>query len=262
MKTRYEIKFFPFPSPDIEAKDERNEKIVHEVIFKFNDESKVLIKQKLLVYFGMFSSWKQLPLKALGTLKVKGTDEYDDFITEVINKEPNKIDNLENFKYLIYLSSDIRKCDNKNYKIFTIAHELQHVLQYLNYPRLHKKYSVLFRYFILKKLNPNMLPKEQDAIRKAKSINYRMFGKRDVDHFIDEKINKSREDNEKLYWENAKSLDVDIDHNMENGVREFWEKYEECIKEEAKRISGNAEPEVNERAFLVAYENYLRKCKN
>ena len=107
-----------------------------------------------------------------------------------------------------------------------------------------------------------MLPKEQDAIRKAKSINYRMFGKRDVDHFIDEKINKSREDNEKLYWENAKSLDVDIDHNMENGVREFWEKYEECIKEEAKRISGNAEPEVNERAFLVAYENYLRKCKN
>jgi len=261
LKELYEIKFFPHETVDIKDKDKTNEKIVREVINEFGDESKVLKKQKLLVYFGMFPSGEDFPLKVLGTVKAKGTTEYDEFIKEVINKESEKIDNLETFKYLIYLSKNIRTCDNKKYKIFTIAHELQHVLQYLGYSCLHEKHSVLFRYFILTKSNIFELPKEQDAIRKAKIINYRIFGKRDVDNFIDEKIQKSREDIEKLYWENVKSIDLNIEYDLESRVKEFWRNYEGGIKESAKRLRGKIEPELNERAFLDAYEAFLIDCK-
>ncbi|MFX1466103.1 MAG: hypothetical protein ACFFA5_06490 [Promethearchaeota archaeon] len=259
MEPSLKIEFFPSVTSDIKAKDGLNKKIVHEVIDKFENESLILKKQKILLYFGAFSSYIPRLKKALGTVKVRGTDEYDEFIKEVINHESrNKMDNLEDFKYLVYLSSDIRKCDKKKYKIFTIAHEFQHVLQFLEYPCtcLRKKHKVLFWYFDLKTLPCFKLLMEYDAIRKAKLINYRIFGKGDVDNFIDKKINRSREDTEKLYWENVKSIDLDIEYNLENGVKEFWERYKSEIDEEAKRLSGKVKHKENERAFLNAYNNY------
>jgi len=263
MKTCFEIKFFPCINSDVEAKNELNEEIVHGIINHFNEESQVIKKQKLLIYFGFFSSCNWFRLKSLGTVKVRGIDEYWEFIKEVINHEPNKIDNLENFKYLVYLSSDIRKCDDKKYKVFTIAHELQHVLQFIEYPStcLRKKHSVLLWYFDLNTLPRHKLPMEHDAIRKAKLINYRMFAKKDVDSYIEENINKSMRDDEKFVWEITKSINVDFGYDWKNGVIEFWRRYKTDIEKKVKRLSEKVELKENERAFLNAYNNYLKECE-
>lgn len=263
MRENYEIKFFPNEDIFTKKKDKSNEEFVHETIDKFEGESRILKKQKLLIYFG---SRRDDSLPGLGVLKVKNTPSHKKFIEDVISHEieKSKLPDFETFKYLIYLSKNIRECNNKKYKNFTVAHELQHVLQFAKYDGDHQQHTVLFNYFILKRLYLYELPKEHDAIKKAKFINYRMFGKRDVDIFTDEKIIKSGNDSEKSYWENIKSIDADEDYDWESGVAKCWFDNKKSIEKEIKRIKEkkeNYELDGKEKIFLDSYENYLKKCK-
>ena len=68
----------------------------------------------------------------LGTLRVKDTPEHKQFIKEVICREidKNKLPDFEAFKYIIYLSSNIRECDNKIFK--NSNHKI--VKQFFYYP--------------------------------------------------------------------------------------------------------------------------------
>lgn len=233
MKHCCEIIFFPNEVINTINKDKDNERIVNEIIDKFENESDILKKQKLLIYFGSLNknSLASFRNEDLGRLYIKGTSEYEVFIKR-INFEVKQIPNFKTFRYFIYLSSNIRECENNIFKIFTIAHELQHVLQFINVKNIHKKHSDLFRYFCSKELNRFNLPKEHDALKKSKLINYRISDKRKkVDDFINEEINRYNKDTYKSqYWQKVKAIDVDEDYDLAKEVENLWKKYKKNIE--------------------------------
>lgn len=237
-----------------ETDQEVNKKVINETINKFGDESVILKRQNLLIYFG----WKgkyAIGFDTYGFLIIKGKPGYKDFKIK-FQDEINDIDNFGFFKYIIYLASDIGHCKNKIFKNFTIVHELQHILQDIYLKNINKKNSVLFRYYRLKKFNTNELPKEYDAFRKAKLINYKIYGKKEIDNFLSSKKDK--------YWENIKAIDVCKNYDLKDEIESYWKDHKEDIKEERERIEikkQNSILEEKEKAFLDAYEYYLKCCK-
>jgi hypothetical protein len=283
MKSNYKIEFFQNVGICNKGKDEFNKTTVNETIDNFEKESAILKKQKLLIYFGMRdkNSLGRFKEETLGTLKIKGTAEFEQFIDK-IGDENIDISYFKTFKYLIYLASNIRECDNKIYKIFTIVHELQHILQDINFRCERLRTAVLRKYFSLKGIWTNeiyrQIPTERDAFIKSKKINYRISGKKEVDTFVENKICELESkitrassssdptkiiEGKKSYWENIRYLNMDNSYDLRDEFGKFWKKYEGDIEKTRRSLKEKREGyelDDNEKEFLYTYETYLNEC--
>lgn len=211
--------------------DKNNRKVVLQTILNYDEnEFKILLNSRLLVYFGEMSSRNHF-FKSLGVLKIRGTWDYKDFHNQNIH-ELSSIKNFEMYKFFIYLSLDIRITQNEIEKVLTIAHELQHILQYVqNWAFFDKNRNlkiILNRIDIFsadEKLNIyHELPFEKDAVRKARIIANRMFGKNNVDNFLNE-VKKNNSDS--YYWEIISRVEPKNEFDHENELKKFTKWIEE-----------------------------------
>jgi len=213
-----------------ETEEQINKEVIYEAIRGFENESETLKRQNLLVYFG----WKSkiilgyFKTETLGFIVCKTTPGI-----ERLADEKNDIKDFESFDCLIYLSTDIGKDENKIFKTFTIVHELQHLLQRIYLKNHYLKHFVLNNYYRIRGFDTNELPTEHDAIRKAKIINYKIFGKEKVDLFIDKKIMTSIKGDIK-YWEKIKNININEYYDLENEMQKVWDKYKKDIEEKIK----------------------------
>lgn len=213
-----------------ETEKQINRKVINEAINGFENESETQKKQNLLMYFG----WKSkdmlgyFQVYTLGFLAIKTTSTM-----ERLADEKKDIKDFEFFDYIIYLSKDIGKDKSKIFKTFTIIHELQHLHQFIYLKNHYLKHFVLYHYYKIRRFDTNKLPTEYDAIKKAKIINYKIFGKENVDSFINEKIMTSGK-GDKNYWKKIKNININEYYNLENEMQTVWDKYKNDIKEKIK----------------------------
>ena len=157
------------------------------------------------------------------------------FINSTLPWQANRIDDLAKIfpnittfnKYIIVLSryladsrSDIEKC-------FTIAHEIHHLVQQLLSIENSIKCIILFQYFLLNhdERTAFKLPHDLDAIRRAKGVNYQLFGKDDVDLFINQQIDNNRD--YLIYWKIVRDIDPTYDFVKETEL--LWREYKNNI---------------------------------
>jgi len=217
-----------------ETEKQINEEVIYNAINGFENESEILKEQNLLFYFG----WKNKHIlgyfnaETLGFIECKTTPGI-----KRLGGEKNDIKDFESFDCIIYLSTDIGKDESKIFKTFTIIHELQHLLQRIYLKNHYLKHFVLNNYYRIRGFDTNELPTEHDAIRKAKVINYKIFGKEKVDLFIDKKIMTSIKGNIK-YWEKIKNININEYFDLESEMRTVWDKHKNDIKEKTKIDEG------------------------
>lgn len=249
----------------IAEKDELNEEIVKETIDKFEDESEIFKKQDILVFFDWMTY--RLYKDKLGSLIVKGTPSYQSSIMNYPYLQ-SVISNFSDFKFIVYVSRKVREGDNEIFKVLTIAHELQHLIQVINFKDIYYQSAVLIAYFWMESKFKNELnelykkmPIEVDAFRKAKLIAIKISGKSGVDNFIKKEIENAPSEIDKSYWNNIKDLDIGRSYDLQKEVQKFWNKYEDELyfkKDELEKKSKFCELDIKEKIFLEACEFYFR----
>lgn len=256
------VEFFPHVLRETTSKDNFNRDTAYESVGGFGEEATKLSGRGILIFFGMRSSRQQIGLGAWGVLVIKNTPSYS-HVLETYNYELSPIPNISNFEFIIYLSADLRENDNKLFKTFTIAHELQHIIQYIDSKNTYKKYLLLFRYFNFKNGMDNQryrsLPTEIDSFRKAKVIAYNLFGNEECDQFLEEEILKGSTNNDndsKSYWENLKLIDLNSSYDYEEENNKLWNEYENAIENEIARIEKQNNINTKEKHLLEAYRYF------
>ncbi len=253
------VDFFPHVLHETSSKDKYNRDTVYEIIGGFGKESSKLSGRGILIFFGMRSSRHQIGLGAWGVLAIKNTPGYS-HILERYNYDLSLIPNISNFEFILYLSEDIRENDNKLFKTFTIAHELQHIIQYIESMDLYAIHLLIRRYFALNNGLDNQkyrdLPFEIDSRRKAKIICYEIFEEQECNSFIETEIKRGDDigdENYKSYWEDIKTLDLDFDYKIETEL--LWNEHENAIAEKIDRIRSKKDHFVSEKEkdLLEAY---------
>jgi len=264
---------FHFSSPDIVGdsiaeKDELNKEIAEKTLDKFGDEYETLKKQNILIFFDWWSTIRDKD--KLGSLIIKDTPSYQ----SSINYYPalsRVISKFSDFEFIVYVTRKVRERDNKIFKVLTIAHELKHLIQVINFRDIYYQSSTLKAYFWMESKFKNELnelyrkmPIEVDAFRKAKLIAMKISGKSGVDNFIKKEIENAPSEIDKGYWNNIKDLDVGRSFDLQKEAQKFWDKYEDELyskKDELEKKSKFCELDIKEKKFLEAFEFYLRNKK-
>jgi hypothetical protein len=231
-----------------------NTTLIEKVVEAFGDKSEILKRCNILVYFSWKNSLSSLN-KVLGSSYIKEIPSHKDKISNIEGK-------TDEFDYFLELSTHIAINKNDIFKVFTIAHEFQHILQYILFKHFSLQCFVLFRYFYIKRNDDSnilfwKLPHEYDARRKAKMINYNLYSKEKVNDFIKERIAIPAE---KDYWEFIEKIDASQEYNFKEETAKLWKKYTYDIDIEIQKIIKKKNKlDDQERDLLEAYE-YLNNC--
>jgi hypothetical protein len=256
-----------FPSPShrpgdtVGEKDEINRKTIYSTLGNFGEASIILNSQNILVYL----DWMNLShIQSWGRLIIKDSSAYKTFIDIMT---PYDIPNFGDFKFIVYIHREVRENDSLIFKVFTIAHEIQHILQSLEHLDVFHITAVLKGYFMIGERFKNdiyrIIPTEVDAFRKAKSIAHRMFSKAEVTAFIEQEIQNSNDENEGGYWGNIKGLDIEKDYDLKKETQIFWDKYRNEIHDKINELKQRLkvrELAINEKNFLEALDLCLKYC--
>ncbi len=244
------------PGDLIEELDGMNRDIIKMTIDGFSDESRILKDQNILFFYDWMDDSR------MGRVYIKGIPGYEHFVLRKAYL-PMEFPHFSDYRFIIYLSREVRENDNPIFKILTIAHELQHLLQYVNFRNECFQVSVLKGFFDVRNDYTNRfyrnIPHEIDAFRKSKSIAIRIFNESEVSSFLEKRIHDTQDDNEREYWENLKSLDLEHRFNLTSVMSELWEKYESEILSLVQQLetkNQNSELEKKEKDFVEAYEFY------
>jgi hypothetical protein len=255
-----------FPSPShgpgdkIGKKDEMNKEIIYSTIKDFGAASIILNSQNILFYL----DWRSLSyIQSWGRLIIKDYPGYNVFINSTA--ATYEIPNFGDFKFIVYVRRVVRESDSLIFKVFTVAHEIQHILQYLEHSDVFYIIAVVKAYFMIGERFTNdiyrMIPTEVDAFRKAKSIAYRMFSKEEVSAFIEQEIQNLQDENEGGYWKNIKGLEIEKDYDLKKETQIFWDKYKNEINtkiDELKEKLKVGELDISEKNFMEAFDLWLK----
>jgi hypothetical protein len=255
----YKVFFAPNYCFD-QQKSNSNIELINKIISKYEKEIAEINQNDVLIKFGWHSRFS---LGALGLTYLIDIPKHKNKIIKYFRDEG--ISNYEDFKYFIYLATEIFDDANNIFKIFTIAHELQHVFQYMKNRCSYFIHNVLFRYFILRKKDNRTiknLPNEYDARRKAKIINYKIHGEIGVDEYICKKLNENIDNDERDEWNMINNIDVSKDFNLSYEDFRFWSKYKNGIHKEIESIRRKGSSRTDDEIELIeAYELLKNNCK-
>jgi len=218
------------------------------------------VDEKMLVYFG----WKsQYFLRALGNAyfrdipdhKAKILDEFREFIDE---------GNIGEYEYFIYLVTDIYVDDDDLFKLFTIAHELQHILRYTQNRCGFLLGRVLFFYFLMNRMNGDVfkrLPYEYDARRQAKIIGIEMYGKSRVDEFLKKRAS-SGDEFDRAEYSFLDKIDTDEKYDLIDDYDSSWNRHKSGAQRELTRIAQKKSADLTgeEKLFKQAYDYLIQEC--
>jgi len=249
-------------SDTISTYDSLNKDVIEETIRGFYKESQILRKQDILV---IFDSDPFTLIQSLASTFIKDTLAYKPFLYKIPILE-YKVKNLSDYKFLIYLSRKVRYGNDRIFKVFNIAHELQHVIQYIYFKETFLRIGVIKCYVrtINKYTNEfyRNIPTEIDAFRKSKKIASLLFGENEVDEFILKKKGESKNDIE--YWENIEQIDVHVKYDLRNISEKTWNENKTKIEKMIRDLKNNQERRdlnSNKINFIEAYEFYQRETE-
>jgi len=277
------VHFCDFCDPQ---KKSLNESCVKKVVDTYYGEGIDLEQKGEVLFFFAFNSRSIRYPEELGFLIAKESLEYGSFQKEY-DHEVKKIKDFSLFEYVIYLSGKLGEEESEISKILTVAHECKHLIQDLGVENSLLKDLLLKKYFKLKCqypnkhyrtiLNRNMfyrnMPSEYDAFRESKRMAFKICGKENTEKFLDHEINEhknrliyTRCDSAGLsdeivkltYWEHTKAINVKELFDFKKEFGNIWNKYNQAIKTEIKKISGKSGEQRNEKEkdLLEAY-NFL-----
>ena len=248
-------------SDTISTYDSLNKDVREETIRGFYKESQILRKQDILV---IFDSDPYTLIESLASTFIKDTPPYKPFLYKMPILE-DKVKNLSDYKFLIYLSRKVREGNDRIFKVFNIAHELQHVIQYIYFKETFLRIGVIQGYVrtINKYTNEfyRNIPTEIDAFRKSKKIASVLFGENEVDEFILKKKGESKDDIE-TYWENIEQIDIQVEYDLRNISEKIWNETKPKIDKKIRDLKNTRERRdlnTNEKNFIEAYEFYQRE---
>ncbi len=175
-------------------------------------------------------------------------ESYHDWFDELINI------NLIDYSIFILVTKDVWISDNPIFMTFSLAHELEHAVQYLEERILSLQAHLIISYLKLSNQwnnsTYNDFPPEMDASRTAKKINFLLHGENETLAFIDKRISESAVQSPdsygKSYWRHIRSLELEVDYDWKSLIRERWTEYEDMIS----RMKCASED------FLKEYEYY------
>jgi len=249
-------------SDTIGTYDSLNKNVIEETIKGFDKESQILRKQDILV---IFDSDPFTLTQRLARTLIKNTPPYIPFLYEIPILE-YEIKNLSDYKFLIYLSRKVREGNDRIFKVFNIAHELQHVIQYIYFKEIFLRIGVIKCYLwtINKYTNEfyRNIPTEIDAFRKSKKIASVLFGENEVDEFILKKKGESKDD--MTYWENIEQINVQVEYDLRNISEKIWNETKPKIEKKISDLKNTQERRdfnPDEKNFIKAYEFYQRETE-
>ncbi|MGB8952538.1 MAG: hypothetical protein WCC06_07715 [Candidatus Aminicenantales bacterium] len=257
-----------------------NKSCVEKVLSTFEKEG-INLKQTENLLFFFFDRPRFNYPEELGAFIDKKYMEYE-YFENSHSYEINKINNFSDFDNIILLSKKLGECENEIFKVLTIAHECQHFVQKNEIKNIYLREMVLKKYLKQKRLYSNKiyreLPTEVDSFRTSKIIAYRIYGKENVEKFINEEIEYYRnrllrikknttmidsENEKKNYWEYVKSINPNVSFNLKIEFEKIWDIYEKDIKDENNKMSRipTYKRKDSERNFLRAYDFYKKHIK-
>jgi len=258
----------------LDQKVSLNKSCVKKVIAAFEKEGINLKEYENILFFFSDNKRSLRYPDELGSLISKTSPEYKDFQNNYTD-EIKKIKNFSSFEYVIYLSKRVGESDCEIFKILTISHECQHIIQDLKIRNIILKAIVLKKYLKLKCRFSNEvyrnLPSEYDAFRESKRISFIICSRENVENFLDKKIKcyKNRliytspssnginnEASNLTYWEHIKAINIEELFDLDREFEKIWAIYEKDIKKEISRISRiqTNERKESEKDFLEAYK--------
>lgn len=248
-----EIQFSNFNLYNNETKRDEIVSLITDIINSF--ESPVQFSKKIMIYFG----WKsERTLHALGRTYIYNVEAHQDLIRHEFSEV---YDRLQPFEFYILIAPEIYEHEDRVFRTFTLAHEFQHVVQYL-ISRCHVLIGrVLFEYFWLKK-NDNLafkrIPYEFDARRMAKLIAYKMHTKTKVDQYLENIISSGQED-EKNECQFLKDIDIGLKYDLIAEYDKSWRQHRKSICLQIEDIKGQAPKTYDENNLLLAYEYLMHE---
>jgi hypothetical protein len=214
-------------------------------------------QKRILIYFTDHSNWF---LK--GSLGQTFILDLEDHRRDLDYRFPelSAARAIEKIDYVIILSQHIFRDGDPIFKIFTIAHEFQHIYQYAFHLRYFLMNRVLFYYFRLTisdrqsfYLKQMEIPNEYDARRKAKVINSEVNTSSVIERYLDRKISESK-NGEEVDYSFLKSIEIEAEYSFEKESERQWTHYRDEISKKVIQIQGINDLDDDGKALLRAYE--------
>ena len=112
---------------------------------------------------------------------------------------------LTDYSFFIVISEDLGISDDSIFLTFSLAHELEHVVQYSEERVLSLQAGLIISYLSLSNQWNNStyqdFPPEMDAFRTAKQINFILHSEDKTQAFIDRRISESSDPDDSAYWQ-------------------------------------------------------------
>ncbi len=239
----------------------QNKDIVRMVFDAFNVQEKLYIEtHNILVFFDDTCDG------SLGFIIKRDFAEYQSFISRY-GFEISTIMDFQSFDFIVGVSREITVDDDREYKALTIAHEFQHVFQWIFHERLIVQDFLIKKTWRINNINDSFnlakhkLPCELDADKKAVQIGKCLFG----DNYIRDKIDGFDQESiifpliaeRKAQWEQYEKISIAGPYPLELEAGNTWTKWEEEVNRIANIVRNKTEAMTDdERKFQEAYRYY------
>lgn len=131
-----------------------------------------------------------------------------------------------------------------------ISHEFQHAVQYKNSKKIYL-YGRIICYFLGDQvISEEETPIEYDAIRKSKIIAYDLYGKEEVDEYVQRMLlNPNIKKYPSVLFH---SIKINKDFNFENEVSRLWDEYK--IEEKIEELKHYRDINNNQKKIIEMYD--------
>jgi len=239
-------------------KKEENDAIIQKVysLFELQEDQK-----KILIYFTDHSNWfLQGSLGQTFILELEDHRRDLEFRFPELYFDPA----FKGIRYIIILSHAVFQ-DDPIFKIFTIAHEFQHIVQYSFHLRHFLMNRVFFFYFRLTiddrqafYMKQMGIPNEYDARRKAKIINSEMNSIELVDQYLNKKISESM-NGEIVDYSFLKGINTEAEYDFVKESEILWADMKAEIVKIVVQIEGRKDRDDRGSELFRAFDLFRLK---
>jgi hypothetical protein len=246
------IRFSSIYIPSDEKKKSDLVTLVDNVVRQMN--SPALGLKRTLIYFGQKS---ERSLYGTGRTYVYEVESHKELIAAEFSEF---FDYRHNYDFYIYLAREIYEDNGTIFRTFTLAHELQHAVQYC-LSRCHFLMGrVIFHYSWLNNRDYiKRIPYEFDARRMAKITNIKINTRSAVDKFLDDKIRVGKPE-EKEEYQLLKDINVNQEFDLTTEYSRYWDQNKAEIRSQVEKIESRGTRDSNEDDLVSAYRYFLQEC--
>lgn len=239
---------------DVQRNIERLQRVISSVKDHFTEP---ISNRPFLIIFG----WQSAELfgdygKTIFNREVKEfKEDYPDWLDEI-----SELD-LVNFELFVLIFREVGESDNDIFITLTIAHEFQHIAQYLEERQLFFQASLLKSF---RKQEGNYtnecyrsFPTEKDAFTTSKRICFELYGEDIVKRYL---VNQTEDrfllPDERPYWKDLLDLKIDNKFSWKEDIRHIWKESSAKIKMKLDCHKRSTTLSIQEKSFIQEGDEY------